>query len=175
MEMERCTNKPRGPGEAGEGPVVLAWLDRDHWTFIETFAMWLLLSFWRRIFKAQIHGIMGSPEPNKISQVWPHPDCKYIRSTTPGLQIRVVGCRVAVPHSYWSAVPTPLFIYISQLLRDSFSVSQQPPIWEPPSHYSMGLLHDCTTSPINGLQDQLPPVDLMKQCGDHDSWWPHWS
>ena len=26
---------------------------------------------------------------------------------------------------------------ISQLLRDSFSVSQQPPIWEPPSHYSM--------------------------------------
>ena len=27
--------------------------------------------------------------------------------------------------------------YISQLLRDSFSVSQQPPIWEPPSHNSM--------------------------------------
>ena len=26
---------------------------------------------------------------------------------------------------------------ISQLLRDSFSVSQQPLIWEPPSHYSM--------------------------------------
>ena len=26
---------------------------------------------------------------------------------------------------------------ISQLFRDSFSVSQQPPIWEPPSHYSM--------------------------------------
>ena len=25
---------------------------------------------------------------------------------------------------------------ISQLLRDTFSVSQQPPIWEPPSHYS---------------------------------------
>ena len=29
---------------------------------------------------------------------------------------------------------------ISQLLRESFSVSQQPPIWEPPSHYSMLLL-----------------------------------
>ena len=29
--------------------------------------------------------------------------------------------------------------YISQLLRDSFSVSQQPPIWEPPSHDSMHL------------------------------------
>ena len=28
---------------------------------------------------------------------------------------------------------------ISQLLRDSFSVSQQPPIWEPPSNYSMPL------------------------------------
>ena len=26
---------------------------------------------------------------------------------------------------------------ISQLLRDSFSVSQQPSIWEPPSHYAM--------------------------------------
>ena len=51
--------------------------------------------------------------------------------------IRVIGCRVAVPRSHWSAVPTPLFIYIAQLLRDSFSVSQQPPIWEPPSHYSM--------------------------------------
>ena len=42
-----------------------------------------------------------------------------------------------MPRSYWLAVPTPLFIYISQLLRDSYSVSQQPPIWEPPSHYSM--------------------------------------
>ena len=68
-------------------------------------------------------------------------------STTPGLQIRVIGCRVAVPRSYWSAVPTSLFIYISQLLRDSFSVSQQPPIWEPPSHYSMirvqeSFIHD---------------------------------
>ena len=30
---------------------------------------------------------------------------------------------------------------ISQLLRDSFSVSQQPPIWEPPSHYSMLNIH----------------------------------
>ena len=28
---------------------------------------------------------------------------------------------------------------ISQLLRDKFFVSQQPPIWEPPSHYSMAL------------------------------------
>ena len=82
---------------------------------------------------------MGSPEPNLISQVQPQPDCKYTRSTTPGLQIHVIGCRVAVPRSHWSAVPTPLFIYISQLLRDSFSVSQQPPIWEPPSHYSMRL------------------------------------
>ena len=51
--------------------------------------------------------------------------------------IHVIGCRVAVPRSYWSVVPIPLFIYISQLLRDSFSVSQQPHIWEPPSHYSM--------------------------------------
>ena len=33
--------------------------------------------------------------------------------TKPGLQICVIGCCVAVPRSYWSAVPTPLFIYIS--------------------------------------------------------------
>ena len=52
----------------------------------------------------------------------------------------MIGCCVAVPLSYWSAVPTPLFIDISQLLRDSFSVSQQPPILEPPSHYSMVLV-----------------------------------
>ena len=29
---------------------------------------------------------------------------------------------------------------ISQSFRDSFSVSQQPPIWEPPSHYSMRVV-----------------------------------
>ena len=39
----------------------------------------------------------------------------------------VIGCCVAVPRYHWSAVPTLLFIYISQLLRDSFSVSQQAP------------------------------------------------
>ena len=39
-------------------------------------------------------------------------------STMPGQQIHVIGCRVAVPRSHWSAVPTLLFIYISQLLRD---------------------------------------------------------
>ena len=42
---------------------------------------------------------------------------------------------------------------ISQLLRDSFSVSLQPPIWEPPSHYSMDgrymrfihlMINDCS-------------------------------
>ena len=82
---------------------------------------------------------MGSPEPNQISQVQPQPDCKYTRSTTPGLKICMIGCRVAAPRSHWWAVPTPLFIYIFQLLRDSFFVSQQPPIWEPPSHYSMML------------------------------------
>ena len=49
----------------------------------------------------------------------------------------VIGCRVAVPRSHWSAVPTPLFDNISQLFGDSFSVSQQPPICELPSHYSM--------------------------------------
>ena len=55
------------------------------------------------------------------SQVWPCLDSKYTNSTTHGQQIRD-----------WL-----LFINMSQLLRDSFSVSQQPPIWEPPSHYSM--------------------------------------
>ena len=64
-------------------------------------------------------------------------------STTPELQIRVIGCCVTVPRSYWSAVPTPLLIYISQLLRDSFSVSQQPPLWDACSHYSMEYTHKC--------------------------------
>ena len=94
---------------------------------------WHVLSFMQSM--QSIHGIMGSPEPNWISQVRPPPDCKYTHSTTP--RLCVIGCRVAVPCSHWSAVPTPLFIYISQLLRDSFFVSQQPPIWEPPSHFSM--------------------------------------
>ena len=51
----------------------------------------------------------------------------------------VIGCRVAMPRSHWSAVPTPLFDNISQLLGDSFSVSQQPPICELPSHSSLIL------------------------------------
>ena len=89
----------------------------------EVVKWWHFLLF--RQSMQSIHGIMGSPEPNWISQVRPPPDCKYTHSTTPGL--RVIGCRVAVPRSHWSAVPTPLFIYISQLLRDLFSVSQQPP------------------------------------------------
>ena len=80
---------------------------------------------------------MGRRFRDYISQVQPRQDSKYTSSTTSGQQIRLIGCRVAVPHSHWSAVPTLLFIFISQLLRDSFSVSQQPPIWEPPSQYSM--------------------------------------
>ena len=69
----------------------------------------------------------------------------------------MIGCRVTVPRYYWSAVPTLLFIYISQLLKNSFSVSQQPPIWEPPSHYSI-----CATllTPLvsSGEQWQWPPT-----------------
>ena len=49
----------------------------------------------------------------------------------------MIGCRVAVPRSHWSAIPTPLFDKISQLLGDSFSVSLQPPICEFPSHSSL--------------------------------------
>ena len=51
---------------------------------------------------------------------------------------------------------------ISQLLRDSYSVSQQPPIWEPPSHYSMGC--SCVTlsfvisSTVTALSDCLTPA-----------------
>ena len=54
----------------------------------------------------------------------------------------MICCRVPVPFSHCSPLPCLItrqlhVCYISQLLRDSFSVSQQPPIWEPPSHYSM--------------------------------------
>ena len=65
-----------------------------------------------------IHGIMGSPEPNWISQVRPPPDCKYTHSTTPGL--RVIGCCVAVPRSHWSAVPTPLFEHTPSLNKEYY-------------------------------------------------------
>ena len=119
-----------------------------------------------------IHGIMGSPEPNWISQVRPPPDCKYTHSTTPGL--RVIGCRVAVPRSHWSAVPTPLFIYISQLLRDSFSVSQQPPsgnllpiipCTEPSlgRHFSTAEFHYQTFNP-NIMTYPHPPAHLRAAC-----------
>ena len=64
----------------------------------------------------------------------------------------VIGCLVAVPCSHWSAVPTHLYDNISQLLRDSFSVFQQPPIWEPPSHCSMG-------SPLTSYNVQHVRVD----------------
>ena len=65
--------------------------------------------------------------------------------TTPGQQIHKFDHTRTANLCDWllcrsAAVPLVgclLFIYISQLLRDSFSVSQQPPIWEPPSHYSM--------------------------------------
>ena len=38
---------------------------------------------------------------------------------------------------------------ISQLLRDSFYVSQQPPIWEPPSHYSMCTVLYCSVLQVH--------------------------
>ena len=46
----------------------------------------------------------------------------------------------------------------SQLLRDSFSVSQQPPIWEPPSHYSMPV----NWSPWRGAGEAVFPL-MMQQ------------
>ena len=60
----------------------------------------------------------------------------------------MIGCHVALP-----AVPIPLFDNISQFLRDSFSISQQPPIWEPPSHSSM--VHT-NLSIVQRIKDLLP-------------------
>ena len=106
------------------------------------------------------HGIIGRRFRDQISQVRPRLDSKYTSSTTPRQQIRVIGFHVAVPRSYWSAIPTPLFIYISQLLRDSFSVCQQPPIWDPPSHYSMP-----TPQPWSGnFCNLFLPSKLFVQC-----------
>ena len=88
--------------------------------------------FWRRRTREEWEGnleITSHPVDQKNSV--------RVQSTTPKNESCCDGCRVAVPRSHWSAVPAPLFIYISQLVRDSFSVSQLPPIWEPPSHYSM--------------------------------------
>ena len=90
-----------------------------------------------------IHGIMGSPEPNWISQVRPPPDCKYTHSTTPGL--RVIGCCVAVPRSHWSAVPTPLFIFHFLYLSN------------PPSGNLRPIIPCISTS----LAQFLPPLLLL--------------
>ena len=64
----------------------------------------------------------------------------------------VIGCCVAVPRSHWLAVPNPLFDNISQLLGDSFSASQQPPICEFPSHSSLDAPHYQGINTINVLE-----------------------
>ena len=73
------------------------------------------------------HGIMGTPVPNKFSYLWSRPDGKYNSYLVIGQLSSHETNRRRVSHNN----------NISQLLRDSFSVSQQPPISEPPSHYSM--------------------------------------
>ena len=80
----------------------------------------------------------------------------------------VIGCRVAVPRSHWSAVPTPLFDNISQLLRDSFSVSQQPSIWEPPSHSSMKY----TVQHRDKLEKNASEIDKSIKSPDLDIYLP---
>ena len=64
---------------------------------------------------------------------------------------------------------------ISQLLRDSFSVSQQPPIWEPPSHYFM-ILATLSVSQILHLMIssdrflKLRSESAVCTCVDHWAW-----
>ena len=83
------------------------------------------------------HGIMGTPMPNKFSYLQPRPDGKY--TTYDHAQMANTWWLVS-----WDLMRCETNRRrvsdnnnISQLLRDAFSVSQQPPIWEPPSHYSM--------------------------------------
>ena len=66
-----------------------------------------------------------------------------------------------MPRSHWSAVSTPLFDNISQLLRDSFSVSQELPICEFPSHSSLHSSLDDTRYLLMG------PV--IVKCDSHDA------
>ena len=72
------------------------------------------------------HGRMGTLVRNILSGQ-PKKMSKGLVNQTIKMSRVVIGCHVAVPRSHWSAVPTPLFDNISQLLRDSISVSQQPP------------------------------------------------
>ena len=116
--------------------------DKNHGIPARTYshAVLMCLAVWAWLYKscARVSAVFAAmpPECSAWNNGSSGAKLDLTSSTTPGLQIHVIGCCVAM-RSYWSAVPTPLFIYISQLLRDSFSVSQQPPIWEPPSHYSM--------------------------------------
>ena len=52
---------------------------------------------------------------------------------------------------------------ISQLLGDSFSVSQQPPSWDPCSHYSMIIPLCFTINPSNPCYRALPDV-AVRSC-----------
>ena len=96
--------------------------------------------------------------PNKFSYLQPRPDGKALPMTTPGRIIQfLLGGQLRSHETNRKRVGKCAFgdgtlninelvmsrkrvsdkNNISQLLRDSFFVSQQPPIWEPPSHYSM--------------------------------------
>ena len=85
------------------------------------------------------HGRMGTPVRNNFLSGRPKKMSKGPVYNTKKMSRVVIGCHVAMPRSHWSAVSTPLFNNISQLLRDSFSVTKQPPICEFPSHSSLSL------------------------------------
>ena len=73
---------------------------------------------------------------------------------------------------------------ISQLLRDSFSVSQQPPIWEPPTHYSMWRTQTRTSCQATQPHTCCSPLQCCSAarghsftekmiyyfCANHDYW-----
>ena len=59
---------------------------------------------------------------------------------------------------------------ISQLLRDSFSVSQQPSIWEPPSHYAMvrTLSVDIGREMVDGVRQGSGGASVEATCDGAD-------
>ena len=76
----------------------------------------------------------------KIHYGRPHPESKYNKSVW---LAAVSPCRTPIGRlsPLLCLITRRLHVcYISQLLRDSFSIFQQPPIWKPPSHYSMVLV-----------------------------------
>ena len=177
-KIVRLASRERGAGTSGNGPR-RSNITKHYHLVTSTLILDALCSAAVCKYAGwSSHQLVSFPTLTILSTAWNNgkevPRLDLTSSTTPGQQIHY-----GLPHpdskynkSMWLAdvspchapigrlSPLPCLItqqlhvcYISQLLRDSFSVSQQPPIWEPPSHYSM---IQCTGAVMAGGHSSQP-------------------